>query len=39
MHLVRPLLEQREREGIDSVRAFITLTRQRFGSASPKSSL
>jgi hypothetical protein len=35
MHLVRPLLEQREREGLESVRSFIALTQQRFGSKSP----
>jgi hypothetical protein len=31
MHLVRPLLEQREREGLDTVRNFVRLTRARFG--------
>jgi hypothetical protein len=35
MHLVRPLLEQREREGLDTVRNFVRLTRARFGAATP----
>jgi hypothetical protein len=33
MHLVRPLLERREQEGLETVRAFVALTRERFGGA------
>ncbi|MFO1091103.1 MAG: hypothetical protein U1E46_16130 [Hyphomicrobiales bacterium] len=35
MHLVRPLLEHREQEGVESVRAFVALTRARFGTSRP----
>ena len=31
MHLVRPLLEEREQEGLATVRNFVSLTRERFG--------